>query len=233
MGLFDLEAPKPRVETFYLGSPVTQQQLQAAAGMPVLFSYALFPNHATKGYMQAFPRILIDSGAFSVMNSGKQLSVEEYAEWSQPWRKEADAIAGLDDIRGDYKQSLANYEKQPWAFPTFHDSDPPDLLDDLVALARARGKWIGIGLVPPREGKQDFVARTLERIPHDIHVHGWALWRYAGLKEFRHRQSVSFDSTNWWRDAMAIRTLPLCKHLNYGETLEIVVKRYQRMARLA
>jgi len=30
---------------------------------------------------------------------------------------------------------------------------------------------------------------------------------------------------------MDLRVLPLCKHLTYGETLEIIVKRYQRAQR--
>lgn len=221
-----------REETFYLSSPVTQQQLQAAAGMPVLFSYALFPKHAWKGYLQSFARVLIDSGAFSVMNSGKRVDVAAYAEWSRPWIEEADAIAGLDDIEGDWRKSLKNYEAQPWAFPTFHDSDPAELLEDLVAMARERSGWIGVGVVPPRHGKAAWITETLNRIPADLHVHGWALGAYSGLRAFRQRASVSFDSTNWWQDAMAIRTLPDCAHLHYGECLDIVVKRYQREARL-
>jgi len=36
------------------------------------------------------------------------------------------------------------------------------------------------------------------------------------------------DSTNWWRDAMKIRTMPLMDHLSYGEALEIIIKRYAR-----
>jgi hypothetical protein len=38
------------------------------------------------------------------------------------------------------------------------------------------------------------------------------------------------DSTNWWRDAMKLRSeLPW---LTYGETLELVIKRYQREQRI-
>ena len=44
------------------------------------------------------------------------------------------------------------------------------------------------------------------------------------------RRLDSVDSTNWWRDGMAVRqSLPW---LTYGECLAIVVKRYQREARL-
>ena len=133
-------------------------------------------------------------------------------------------MAGLDDIRGDWRRSLANYEAVPGTFPTFHDSDPPELLDDLVALAKTRGRWLGLGLVPPRHGKERWIRDACSRIPEDIHVHGWALRAYTHI-----RRLDSVDSTNWWRDAMSIRQkLPW---LTYGEALGIVVKRYQRETR--
>ena len=98
--------------------------------------------------------------------------------------------------------------------------------NDLIPLARERGGWIGIGLKPPREGKENFIRSTCERLPDDLHVHGWALRHYLHI-----RRLDSVDSTNWWRDAMDLRVLPLCKHLTYGETLEVIVKRYQRARR--
>ena len=208
--------------------------MQACADMPVLLSYALANRwkHALRGYVQSFSRTLVDSGAFSVMQSGARVDVEAYADWAEPWYAEADAVAGLDDIEGDYEKSLRNYEAMPRAFPTYHDSDPPELLEDLVELARERGSWLGIGVVPPRKGKSRFLEETLDRIPHDVHVHGWALYSYSGEKLFRDHPSVSFDSTSWFRSAMDIRNYNRCKHLNYGECLEIVVKMYQRRGRM-
>ena len=134
-----------------------------------------------------------------------------------------DAFAGLDDIAGDWRKSMANYRHG--GFPTIHDTDPLELLDDLIPLARERGRWLGVGLVPPREGKEALVRAILDRIPDDLHCHGWALRRYAHLPRFD-----SFDSTNWWRDGYKLREkMPW---LTFGETLDIVVKRYQRWGRL-
>lgn len=225
------------VATFYLSSPNSQQQAEAVEDMPVLLSYGILKRKAdfsthwiNKGYQQSFSRILIDSGAFSVMNSGKTLDVGEYADWAEQWRPHADAIAGLDSIQGDWRQSLRNYEAQPYAFPTMHDTDPLELLDDLVPMARERGGWIGIGLEPPRGKKQHVVAEILERIPPDLHVHGWALWQYAGLRGFRTRETCSFDSTTWWRNAQYFR-----KHkapwLTNAECTRITVKEFKRMER--
>lgn len=209
----------------YLASPNTQQQSEHAADMPVLLSFACWADWQFR-YQASYRRILIDSGAYSELNSGKAVDLGAYAEWAQQWTGHADAIAGLDDIRGDWRRSLANYERFPLGFPTFHDSDPPELLDDLIPIARERGQWIGLGLMPPRDGKERWVRDACSRIPDDLHVHGWALRKYTHV-----RRLDSVDSTNWWRDAMKLRTMPDLAHLTYGECLEIVVKRYQRWTR--
>lgn len=210
----------------YLASPNTQQQAEHVAGMPVLLSYACYSDWLGKGYQQSFDRILIDSGAFSEFSSGKKIDLTAYAEWAERWDGHADAVAGLDDIAGDWRRSLRNYEAFPLGFPTFHESDPPGLLDDLVAMAKDRTRWIGLGLLPPRDGKERWVRNALDRIPDGLHVHGWAMRRYTHC-----RRLDSVDSTNWWRDAMKLRTMADLSHLTYGECLDIVVKRYQRWTR--
>lgn len=206
----------------YLASPNTQQQAEHVQGMPVLLSFALYSKWQDQ-YAPGYGKILIDSGAYSEMNSGAKVDLDAYADFAARWEDRADAIAGLDDITGDWRRSLKNYEKV--GFPTFHDTDPDELLPELISLARERGNWLGLGLLPPRHRRKDWLRRTLARIPEDIHIHGWALRAYT---KFGRLDSV--DSTNWWRDAMKIRQeLPW---LNYGESLEIVVKRYQRLARI-
>lgn len=209
----------------YLASPNTQQQAEHASGMPVLLSFGCWSGWLDR-YQQTFRRLLIDSGAYSEMNSGQKIDGTAYADWSARWDGHADAVAGLDDIRGDWRRSLDNYARFG-GFPTFHETDPPELLPDLLALARERGNWLGIGLMPPREGKERWVRQTLDRVPEGVHVHGWALRRYTHV-----RRLDSVDSTNWWRDAMKLRTMPDLAHLTYGECLEIVVKRYQRWTRI-
>lgn len=208
----------------YLASPNTQQQAEHAADMPVLFSFACYSPWLDR-YQQSFGRILIDSGAYSAFTTGKKIDVLQYRDWSDRWVGHADAIAGLDDISGDWRKSLKNYEVV--GFPTYHDSDPKELLPELIDIARDRGGWLGVGLTPPRNGKEDWVRETMDRIPSDIHVHGWALRAYTHV-----RRLDSVDSTNWWRDAMALRTRSQLSHLTYGECLEIIVKRYKRWQRV-
>jgi hypothetical protein len=209
--------------TVYLSSPGSQMHADYLRGMPVLLSYAVY-NPWVDDYQQSFGRLLIDSGAFSEMNTGKPIDGAAYRDWWPRWAGHADAVAGLDDIRGDWRKSLRNYELYG-GFPTMHDSDPPELLADLVPIARERGGWLGVGLVPPRTGKERFVRWVCDNVPADLHVHGWALRGYT-----RVRRLDSTDSTNWFRDAWQYRNaMPF---LTPAECVELVVKRYQRWDRV-
>lgn len=196
----------------------------ALQDMPVLLSKATY-SRFLDDYQMTFGRILIDSGAFSELNSGVKIDIQEYKEWSTRWLEHADAIAGLDDISGDWKRSLKNYEEIPWSFPTIHEADPPELLDDLIAMSRERNKWLGIGLTPPRHSKEKIVRGFCDRIPSDIHVHGWALRGYTHI-----RKLCSVDSTNWVLDSMKMtRDFPW---LTPAEAVDLVVKRYKRWNRI-
>lgn len=209
--------------TVYLASPNTQQQAEHCSGMAVLLSFALFKPWLWQ-YQPTFERVLIDSGAFSVLQGGDEIDIEAFKDFGELWREHAEAIAGIDDIRGDFKKSMANYQAIEFAFPTWHDSDPPEALPELIAMAQERKTWLGIGLLPPRHGKEKVIRAALEQIPDNIHVHGWALRAYTHI-----RRIDSVDSTNWWRDAMKLRqSLPW---LTYGECLDLMVRKYQRWNR--
>lgn len=225
---YELEANNPNAQVgqykmmVYFASPNTQQQAEKLCDKPALISKAIYSPWLDR-YQQSFSRILVDSGAFSELNSGIKIDLTEYSEWSSQWKLTADAIAGLDDISGDWRRSVRNYEV--CGFPTMHDTDPPELLKDLIPIAQERGKWLGIGLKPPREGKEDFVRWVCDNVPDDIHVHGWALRRYTHI-----RRIDSVDSTNWWRDGMDVRKkIPW---ITYGEALDLVMLRYAREERI-
>jgi hypothetical protein len=209
----------------FLSSPVTQLQAHVCKGQNVLLSYPLFKNRPSliRDYAPSFSRILIDSGAYSSMNSGTEIVLSEYAEWCDKihW---ADAFAGLDDIK-DWRKSMKNYQAWERGFPTYHDGDPPELLDELIPMARERGGWIGLGLAPPRHGKSRWVSETLQRIPHDLWVHGWALQIYTALPGRRKIDSV--DSTTWYRRSEALRVNGL-QFLTPAEALEIEILRIER-----
>jgi len=207
----------------YLGSPNNQLQAHAANGMPVLISFAIAERSKwLRQYIPSYTNLLVDSGAYTAHTQGTTINGPRYVDWCAQWLDTADNVAGIDSIAGDYRVSWDNY-MQYGGFPTIHDTDPIDFLSDLIDLAQTRGNWLGIGLKPPREGKENFIRTVCDQVPDGMHIHGWALRAYSHIPRID-----SVDSTNWWRDAMDLRCLPLCKHLTYGETLEIVIKRYAR-----
>ena len=158
--------------TVYLASPKTQQQAHSANGMPVLLSFALWSPWMVN-YAPSFPDVLIDSGAFSAHNSGADIDVAAFADWSEQWRGIASAVACLDSIAGDWREGWRNMEAMPQGlgFPTFHDSDPDGLLPDLCEAAKERGGWLGIGMQPEaRHSRGTWLRETLERIPDGLHV---------------------------------------------------------------
>lgn len=208
--------------TVYIGTPCNQLQAALVADMPVLVSFAAYGNFLdTGGYIRSFSPLLLDSGAYSELNSGVKVDIAAYVDWVQRF-PHAVAWAGLDDISGDWRRSMQNYDSG--GFPTFHDSDPEWLLDELVKMAPERGGWIGIGLVPPRTGREDWLRRTLDRIPSDLHVHGWALGRYSHIPGID-----SFDSTHAWIEWQKIRNA-LGPWITPAECMELSVRKVRREA---
>ena len=207
----------------YLSSPNSQMQAFTCQDMNVLISFPLYSNWLGD-YVKSFDKVMIDSGAYTEFNTGKKIDVIKYKDWSQQWLDRAEAITGLDDINGDWKKSWSNYKKIEWSFPVFHESDPIEFLDDCIAMALERKTWLGIGLIPPRTGKEKLLRDIIEKIPREIHIHGFALRGYSYLTRFN-----SFDSTNWFLDAMQLKKQ--LDYLTYGECLELIIKRYKRYKR--
>lgn len=207
----------------YLASPNNQLQCEMCKNRDVLINFAnVIPS--IEKYMPSFDRILIDSGAYSTMTGSRPpVDVKKYVDWVQEYEPMIDAWAGLDDIQGDWRQSLKNYEYG--GFPTIHDTDPIELLEDLIPLARERGRWIGLGLIPPRHGKEDIVRSILDKIPEDLHVHGFALLRYRHLSGIH-----SFDSTTWISDSLSLRKQ--FPWLTMGEAHTLSISRALRQTRV-
>jgi hypothetical protein len=210
------------VVTVYLSSPKSQMQADKLRDMPVLLSFAVVGREKWLGdYVPSFSRLLLDSGAYSEFTGAAKVSLDAYAEWAAQFPF-ADGVAALDDIRGDWERGMENWRRYPAMFPTFHNSDPDEALDVILGY---QPRWLGLGMVPPRD-KTQWLDRTLARIPPGIHVHGWALRTYGDRPRID-----SFDSTNWFRDVKYLLLDPKTAHLTPAECLEVIVKRYQREAR--
>jgi len=207
----------------YVSTPGSQVQAALLCDLPMLVSFALYaPWLQRGGYMGSSSHLLLDSGAFSELTTGIKVDVHAYVDWVAEFPY-AEAWAGLDDISGDWRRSEANYLHG--GFPTFHDTDPPELLDDLIPMAREEQGWIGLGLKPPRTGREAWLRRTIERIPDDLHIHGWALGRYAHCPGMASR-----DSSHAWREWEKIRNA-LGPWLTSAEAMGLAVKKVQREGR--
>jgi len=207
----------------YIGTPGNQLQASLVAGMPVLVSFALDAPWL-RTYFPSFGELVLDSGAYSELTTGISVDIAEYVAWAEsiPFKT---AYAGLDDIQGDWKRSMRSYQQAPNSFPTFHDTDPPELLDELIPMAQERDGWLGIGLLPPRTCREAWLCETLKRIPSDIHVHGFALGAYTHLPRIN-----SVDSTHAWREWQKYRAW--APWLTPAECLEIAVKKIERHQRI-
>lgn len=213
----------------YFSSPGSQVHADAASGRRVLLSFATHRSWIDQ-YVPSFKSIMLDSGSFSTLNSGTKIDAHEFVNWTARYPF-CDAWAGMDDIGGNWKLSMELYKHG--GFPTYHSTDPVELLPELIAMAKERpvnGRcWIGIGLLPPRSGYEPFLRETLEQLEDEpLHVHGWALGAYAYMPQLYRLDS--FDSTNWFRDGFKIRQqLPW---LTYAEALDISIKRLERKWRV-
>lgn len=79
----------------YLASPNTQQQAEHVENMPVLLSFACWSKWLDS-YQASFSRLLIDSGAYSEMTTGKKVDGAAYKDWCHGNGNRADnAISNL------------------------------------------------------------------------------------------------------------------------------------------
>ncbi len=138
----------------YLGSPNNSVQADAVKDMPVLLSFAIAQNCTwLDQFIPTFDRLLLDCGAYTAHTQGQIIDGTAYRDWYQQFSGICDAYAGIDSIDGDWRTSWKNYEAFG-GFPTMHDTDPPEFLQDVIALAAERNKWIGIGVCPPEIGER-------------------------------------------------------------------------------
>lgn len=212
----------------YLASPKSTTHAEGMVGRDVLLSFGEWGPYL-EPYVCAFRHVLIDSGAYKEFTTGKRIELSAYADWAEGWGGRADAIAGLDDIAGDWRRSLANYEAFPLGFPTFHWTDPEALLPDLVAMARERGQWLGIGMCGQQKQRErereEWLRRTLGRIPEGTHVHGWALGAYCD-----HRRLDSYDSTKWMGLAADLAGHHVTRYLTLRERIGVAAAYLERRA---
>lgn len=103
----------------------------------------------SKYLLEGFP-VMLDSGAFSVMNSGARIDINEHTEWVRMWQDKNDTGTQLLcvalDVIGDQNATVRNYEKQvndgASVVPTIHYPNDPDVVD---AYADSPTGWVNLG----------------------------------------------------------------------------------------
>lgn len=219
----------------YLATPGTQLHAEMMGGCHVLESFAL---KATQPWMEryrpTFASLMLDSGAFSAMTTGKPVDLDAYIAFALQHRRAYDAIINLDVISGDVKervdagkrnlQTMRDRGLDP--MPVFHQGEPWSVLLELAACGR-----IGLGVQRPMRDVDRFLDDCFERLPPHVRVHGFALAneRYTGRYPF-----ASVDSATWVHELMALSAISgqgsdVLRYLTQGELLKLVIKKYERL----
>ena len=138
---------------------------------------------------------VLDSGAYSAMNSGTKIDLQEYTEAAKRMVAEDPTLTEVFalDVIGDWRASLKNCEAM-WAagvpaIPCYHLGEPEDVLR---TIARDYPK-IALGGAVGATGKQKWAEQCFARVwPKRIHGFG-----------FGSRQTIlalpwhSVDASNW------------------------------------
>jgi len=220
-------AATPKAPRLYLAGANTTQTHELVKGRHVLESFADI-RVVTGAYRPLWGGALLDSGAFTVMTTGKPVDIGAYREFVAAHGQFYDACAALDVIDGDWKQSVANWRAMPGTFPTWHEGEPFGLWRDYLA-EQSDGGWVGVGMqrVNGRINKprcRSVLAELKQQTPeHSAHVHGWGLTMYATDYPF-----ASTDSAAWIRMVLDHKNNAGLRHLTNSELMQITIARLER-----
>lgn len=170
---------------------------KAALHPALLVSYVYLPGFEKNRHRYTFRDWVLDSGAYSAHNSGKEIKLQDYIDTckrlmaADPQLTEVFAL----DVIQNPKQSVKNCEEM-WrqgipAIPAFHRGSN---WDDLVAIARDYPK-IAIGGVAMLRGrdKMKWAEQVFARV-WPKRIHGFAYGSAAASLELPFH---SVDATSW------------------------------------
>ena len=127
-------------------------------------------------------RLIGDSGAFSAMNLGAEISLDEFLEWGLAWKKDLAWVASLDVI-GNEKESWNNFQALRAggldAIPTIHYGEDPKTITKYAELGV---DFMGLGGMVGRKSEVQRLLRwtlSVFRYARDNHpemrFHGWGV----------------------------------------------------------
>jgi len=181
--------------------PKALNQLHQQGIKTVMFSYAAKPSANVWKMAKEFGmEVLLDSGAFSAWSRGKQITVEEHAEYLTKWQPERYFCL---DVIGDPEATMENQQYlESLGFtpiPVFHMGEPMELLDELVK----RYGIVGLGgtVGKPHKQRRSWLSQVYSRHPSG-HFHGLGITHHELMTAF---PFYSVDST-WWLAMFAERS---------------------------
>lgn len=197
----DLAMMKPRhgSPTVYLANQThLTERLKMVFNLPALLvSYVFLKPFLENLEKYKFRNWVLDSGAFSAYNSGKEIRLEDYIETCKKVlaMKKAPAEIFALDVIGDWKASLKNTETM-WkagiqAIPCYHEGEPESAL---LHIAKSYPK-IALGGVAKKgaKRKKEWASRCFARVwPKKIHGFGFGDETSVMTLPFD-----SVDSTSW------------------------------------
>ena len=167
----------------------------------VMFSYAAKPSVRTWQMAKELGmEVLLDSGAFSAWSRGKDISIQEYADYLTKWQP--NKYFNLDVI-GDPEATQVNQRylesKGFKPIPVFHLGEPMQLLDELVR----RYDVIGLGgtVGKPHRQRRNWLSQLYSRHPEGK-FHGLGITHRELMTAY---PFYSVDST-WWLAMFVERT---------------------------
>jgi hypothetical protein len=216
----------------YFAGVNTNPVCEAFAGLHVLESFADIRNLLDR-HRPLFKSMCLDSGAYSVMTTGKSVSLREYIKFAKAHGGFYDFVASLDSIGGSAEENLVNLEKMRDAgidaMPTYHSGEPVELLRKYCASSSRVG--LGVvrpnGKMPPSASVREFLKSSFAEIPASVRVHGWGMTNYTNFPFH------SVDSTTWLWEVKALLSTKgqgaeALACLTPRECIEIVQKKYLR-----
>jgi hypothetical protein len=151
---------------------------------------------------------ILDSGAYSVRNSGRQITLDDYLAFALPLQDdpECGAVFALDVI-GDWEATRRNYEATLRAglraIPTFHYGEPWEALDAMKDVPRIALGGLVAGANPRVQKRALSLKARREWIEHCF-ARVWPKWIHGfGVKHPSILRSVPFasvDTANWFVD---------------------------------
>lgn len=197
---------------FAVGAASVAVRLLAGRSALVSFAYIgtnFVPVSTLARLLDACPRVVLDSGAFTAWTKGKPVDLGRYLAFIEEHGHRYAWIAALDAI-GDWRGSIENWtamlDRLPAALaakvvPVFHEGEPVEVLDTYCE----RAPLVGLGRTEGRNSKQKtfaFYDACFNAHPEGrFHAFGNGSPDTLECYPF-----ASFDCTTWERDATYTQT---------------------------